>query len=207
MDRTLRPLPTEIAGIAVPSDDVSAATWRRVQRSLPTYLLSHSVRSYCWGVTIGVGEGWAIDRQVLWAASLLHDHGLTTVPTNDDCFEIAGGARARRWLEQGGMDPEPAERVERAIVLHMRPSVTLDDGVESVLLDRATGLDVRGVGFDLVDGVRADVVRDYPRGDFDRYFLAAIRREVAARRGCQSSSLLHNTGLADWMATSPWRAR
>ena len=102
------------------------------------------------------------------------------------------------------MLPAFAARVERAIVLHMRPSVTLDDGVEAVLLDRATGLDVRGVGFDLVDAVRSDVARDYPRGDFERQFLAAIPREAAFRPTCQSARLLHETGLAEWMAKSPW---
>ncbi len=183
---------------------MSAATWRRAQRSLPAYLLFHSVRSYCWGAAIGAGEGWAFDRQVLWTASLLHDRGLTTIPTNDDCFEVAGGRQARRWLERIGLAPEKAERVDRAIVLHMQPTVTLDDGVESVLLDRATGLDVRGAGFELVDAVREDVVRDYPRGDFDRHFLAAIRREVAVRSTCQSDRLLNVTGLAEWMAASPW---
>ena len=201
---SLRPLPTKIAGIEVPQDAVSAATWRRTLRILPRYLLDHSVRSYCWGATIAVGEGWAFDRLVLWSASLLHDQGLTTLPRNDDCFEVAGGARARRWLERAGMEPETAKTVERVIVLHMQPSVVVDDGVEAVLLDRATGLDVRGAGFDLVDAVRADVVRDYPRGDFDRHFLAAIRREVDRRSDCQSARLLNDTGLADWMARSPW---
>jgi hypothetical protein len=136
--------------------------------------------------------------------ALLHDRGLTTIPTNDDCFEVAGGMHARRSLERFGLAPEKAAHVDRAIVLHMQPSVTLDDGVESLLLDRATGLDVRGAGFELVDAVRADVVRDYPRGAFDRHFLAAIRREVAVRPTCQSARLLNVTGLADWMATSPW---
>jgi hypothetical protein len=135
---------------------------------------------------------------------LLHDHGLTTIPTNEDCFDVAGGAHARRWLTRAGMEPTLAGRVEQAIVLHMRPSVTLDDGVEAVLLDRATGLDVRGVGFELVDSVRPRVMRDYPRGDFDGHFLAAIRREVAVRPACQSARLLHETGLADWIAKSPW---
>ena len=200
----LRPLPTQIAGIGVPGDEVSAATWRHAQRTLPRYLLDHSVRSYCWGATIGVGEGWAFDRQILWTGSLLHDQGLTTVPRNGDCFEILGGARARRWLERAGMAPEAAETVDRVIVLHMQRSVTLADGVEAVLLDRATSLDVRGAGFELVDAVRSDVVRDFPRGDFDRYFLAAIRREVERRSDCQSARLLNETGLADWMARSPW---
>jgi hypothetical protein len=203
---TLRQLPTQIAGIAVPGDEVSIATWRHAQRILPHYLLNHSVRSYCWGATIGVGEGWTFDRRVLWTASLLHDQGLTSLPRNDDCFEVAGGARARRWLGRAGMAHDAAETVERVIVLHMQRSVALDDGVEAVLLDRATSLDLRGAGFELVDGVRTDVLRDYPRADFDRHFLAAIQREVGRRSDCQSARLLNETGLADWMARAPWKS-
>lgn len=202
---SLWPLPSQIAGIDVPHDRVSASTWRHVQRTLPRYLLLHSVRSYCWGATIGAREGWAFDRPVLWTASLLHDQGLTTLSRNNDCFEVAGGARARRWLEGAGMSPEAAGTVERAIALHMQPSVTLDDGVEVVLLDRATSIDVRGDGFELVDAVRSAVITDYSRGDFDRLFLAAIRREVGRRSTCQSSRLLNETGLADLIARSPWK--
>ena len=87
----------------------------------------------------------------------------------------------------------------------MQPSVTLDDGVEAILLDRATGLDVRGVGFELVDDIRPAVVRAFPRGAFDRLFLAAIAREAERRPTCQSARLLHDMGLATWMARSPWR--
>jgi hypothetical protein len=50
-------------------------------------------------------------------------------------------------------------------------------------------------------------MRDYPRGPFDRHFLAAIRREVMVRPTCQSARLLHETDLAGWMARSPWAAR
>jgi hypothetical protein len=44
------------------------------QRSLPDYLLTHSV-----GPTAGRddrgGEGWSFDRRVLWTAALMHDVG------------------------------------------------------------------------------------------------------------------------------------
>jgi len=68
----------------------------------------------------------------------------------------------------------------------------------------STGLDVRGDGFELVDGVRAGVMREFPRRAFDRHFLAAITREAAARSTCQSVRLLHASHLADSMAASPW---
>jgi hypothetical protein len=198
------PLPHRIAGIDVPQDPVSAATWRWAHGALPDYLLTHSVRAFCWGATIAAGEGWTFDAPILWTASLLHDFGLTRIPRNSMCFEVEGAEIARRFLRRHGMPPDDAERVAIAIILHMQPSVTLDDGVEAVLLDRATGLDVRGDGYELVDGVRGGVMRDFPRRAFDRRFLDAITREAIIRPGCQSARLLHRTGLAAWMARSPW---
>jgi hypothetical protein len=62
----------------------------------------------------------------------------------------------------------------------------LDDGVESLLLDRATSIDVRGDGYDSIAAVRTRVVGAFPRGPFDR------------------AGLLNRTGIVDWMARSPW---
>ena len=47
-------------------------------------------------------------------------------------------------------------------------------------------------------------MRAFPRGDFDRRFTSAIRREVAVRSTCQSARLLNVTDLPGWMARSPW---
>lgn len=204
---TAVPLPRELAGIVVPQDDVSKAAWHWARRNLPDYLFTHSVRAYCWGDAIAAGEGWTFDRRILWAASLMHDYGLTRVSRNSMCFEVEGAEVARRLLERHGLPAADAEQVAIAIILHMRPSVTLDDGVEAVLLDRATSLDVRGEGYGLVDAVRPRVVRDFPRRTFDRHFLAAIEREAAVRPQCESARLLHRTGLADWMARSPWAVK
>jgi hypothetical protein len=205
--RTVPPLPIAIAGIDVPQDDVSAATWQAVHRRLPDYLLAHSIRAWCWGAAIAANEGWSFDGQVLWSASLWHDVGLSRLSRNTMCFEVEGAEIAREFVERHGLATEAAERIAIAIILHMRPDVTLDDGVEAVLLDRATGLDVRGAGFAAADSIRENVVRVYPRGAFDRRFLAAIRREASARPTCQSARLLGEVDLAGWMARSPWASR
>jgi hypothetical protein len=120
------------------------------------------------------------------------------------CFEVEGAERARRFLERNGMPPDDAETAAIAIILHMRAGVTAADGPEAFLLDRSTGLDVRGDGYDLVDRVRERVMDAFPRGDFDRWFLRAISEEAAARPDCQSARLLNGVGLASWMARSPW---
>ena len=197
-------LPREIAGIDVPQDAVSRTTWQWANRALPEYLLTHSVRAYCWGAVLASREGWTFDRRILWTASLMHDFGLTRIAKNTMCFEVEGAELARRFLERRGMAPDAADRAAIAIILHMRPNVTLADGVEAVLLDRATALDVRGEGYGLIDDVRPAVVAAFPRGAFDRRFATAIRREVAVRSDCQSQRLLHDVGLVEWMARSPW---
>jgi hypothetical protein len=202
---TAASLPRQIAGIDVPQDDVSRTTWQWANRALPDYLLTHSVRAYCWGAAIATNEGWAFDRRILWTASLLHDFGLTRIARNTMCFEVEGAEIARAFLVRNGLREAEADRAAIAIILHMQPAVTLDDGVESVLLDRSTSLDVRGDGFELVEArVRAGVMRAFPRRSFDRYFVRAIRREVERRQDCQSDRLLNRTRLADWMARSPW---
>jgi hypothetical protein len=199
-------LPRSIAGVPVPQDDVSRASWRWAGRALPRYLFAHSVRSYCWGAAIAASEGWTFDAPVLWSAALFHDVGLTTTASNTMCFEVEGAELARRRLEGFGMDAESADRAAIAIILHMQPGVTLDDGVEAVLLDRATAVDVRGVEVELVEGVRSEVTRAYPRGAFDRHFVRAISREVARRRDCQSARLLGDGHLVAWMTRSAWAA-
>jgi hypothetical protein len=201
-----RPMPKRIAGIAVPQDDVSRATWSWAERALPEYLLAHSVRSYCWGAAIAGEQGWSFDRRVLWTAALWHDFGLTRIPRNTMCFEIEGAELARGFLRRAGLSADDVDRVAIAIILHMQPGVTIADGVESVLLDQATGVDVRGDGFERIEAINESVVDAFPRRAFDRHFLAAIRRETAIRRDCQSERLLVTNDLAGWMALSPWAA-
>jgi len=197
-------LPRAIGPIAVPQDATSAASWTWAATALPGYLLHHSVRAYAWGAAIAAGEGWAFDARVLWNAALFHDVGLTRVGRNRRCFEYEGAERARRFVRRHGLSEADADRVATAIILHMAPDVTLADGVESVLLDRSTGLDVRGVDYGLVDQVRDAVMAVAPRGPFDRHFVAAIEREVARRTDCQSLRLLRGSDLVGSMAGSPW---
>ncbi len=174
--------------------------------TLPRYLLAHSIRSYCWGATIASRQGWRFDPRILWTASLFHDLGLARLASNTMCFEVEGAEIARRFLERHGMPADDADRAAIAIILHMQPNVTLADGVEAVLLDQATAIDVRGVELDAIEPVRGAVVRAYPRGAFDRRFFSALQGEAARRPDCQSARFVKRAIATDWPARTPWGA-
>lgn len=197
--------PHLIAGMAVPTDPVSSSAWISARRTLPQYLFRHSVRTYCWGVTIAEHEDWRFDRQVFWAASLLHDVGLMRIRRGTVCFEVESAEVATKIVSDAGMPQSQVDRVATAIVLHMQPSVTHDDGVEAVLLDRATAVDVTGSGYDIVASVARRVVDAFPRGRFDQLFVAALRREAELRPQCQSARLLHASDFVARIDASPWR--
>ncbi|HEX8025194.1 MAG TPA: HD domain-containing protein, partial [Candidatus Limnocylindrales bacterium] len=74
-----RPFPRRIGAVEVPQDAISRAAWIRAERSLPEYLFSHSVRSYCWGIALAAHDGLELDREIFWVAALLHDVGLTRI--------------------------------------------------------------------------------------------------------------------------------
>jgi len=188
------PLPRRIGAIDVPQDAVSQAAWAWAARALPGYLFRHSVRCYAWGAALAGHDGVAFEPRILWLAALAHDVGLTRIGRSSRCFEYEGAQVARRFALRHGLSAIDADRVARAIVLHMAPNVTLADGAESVLLDRATGVDVSHVNAHLVAGIREPVDRAFPRGAFDRAFRAAIAREVDRRTDCQSARLLARLG-------------
>ena len=174
--------------------------------ALPRYLLWHSVRSYCWGAAIGAWEGWTFDARVLWCAALFHDVGLTRIPRNTMCFEVEGAELARRFLE-GRRDgsAEAADRAAIAIILHMQPGVTLDDGVEAVLLDRANVARCPRRRVSSSSSASAPrSLRKYPRGRVRSALPARHRPRGRAPRRLPERRGSSDTDLAGWMARSPW---
>ena len=202
------PLPRrDRAASPCPQDEVSATTWHWAQRALPAYLLGHSVRAYCWGAAIAAGEGWTFDRQVLWTASLMHDYGLTRIRRNTMCFEVEGAEIARRFLERAGLDADAADRAAIAIILHMRPAVTLADGVEIRPARSRDGprRPRRRLSSSLTRSGRPSS-RSFRAG---RSIATSCGRSSArsrSARAARASACSTTIELAGWMARSPWRA-
>ena len=177
-------------------------SWRWAHRSLPDYLLSHSVRSYRWGAAVGLDDRPVRPAGAVGRVAHAHDVGLTRIWGSSRCFEVEGAEIAQLFPTRHGVPSATADVVARAIVLHMAPSVTVDDGVEAVLLDRATALDVRGVRVRIRRRRRPEVICAFPR----RASRSPLpRRDRACSGGLPalaSARLLHGRG---WR--NGWRGR
>lgn len=150
----LTPSPVEL-------DDLSPAPSALVRDALAyaeethgAALLRHSWRTFYLGALIARQEGVATDHEILFAASILHDVGLTdthTVPLSACCFAVSGGLRARDHLRTCGHHHN-AEAVGDAIALHLNLHVSRRlHGAEAYLLSRGAVCDLFGAGRHRVD--------------------------------------------------------
>ena len=163
-----------------PSSALTRAAEDLAQQRLGAALLNHSYRTYAFGAALGELEGLDVDREVLFAAALLHDVGLPTpVPGVD--FTLASARAATEVAEQVGLSTAATDTLRTAITLHHSPGVTLGHGPVAYLLSAGAGLDVVGLrSWQLPPDVLAAVVARYPRVGFKREFSAAFRAEAAS---------------------------
>ena len=150
-------------------------------RRLSPALLQHSYRTYLFGSAVGHLEHVDVDRELLFAAALLHDTGLRpTVPGVD--FTLSSAKLALEVAERVGLSTAATQVVRDAITLHHSPDVNLQtDGSVAYLLSAGAALDVVGMrSWSLPTGLLDQVVSEHPRLAFKREFASAVTAEAKA---------------------------
>jgi HD domain len=162
-----------------PDSVLTRAAESLARARLSPALLNHSYRTYAFGAALGERENVDVDRELLFAAALLHDVGLTTpVPQVD--FTRASARVARDVAEEVGLSTAATDILRTAITLHHSPGVTLAHGPVAYLLSAGAGLDVVGQrSWKLPPGMLAEVTATHPRLGFKREFATAFRAEAA----------------------------
>jgi len=115
-------------------------------------------------------EGIDVDSELLFAAAILHDTGLSAPAPGVD-FTVTSARIALEVAETVGLSSAATETMRTAITLHHSPGVTLDDGPEAYLLSAAAAVDVIGLGrWKLPDALVASVLAERPRLGFKEEF-------------------------------------
>lgn len=161
-------------------------------------LLAHCVRCWLWSDLFAQLDVVTPDPELLYAACLLHDLGLSDAqkpPPVFNCFAVYGGSLAREELVARGCTDEFAERVAEAITLHMNVDVPRGIGDEAYLLHAAAHLDAVGRrAGDLAPAAIRAVLSEQPRDGFVTNFSDAMRHE-AVRRPQSRAALMWRLGM------------
>ena len=128
----------------LPSSPLTRAAEQEARQRLSPALLNHSHRCYLFGVALAALEKIDVDRELLFAAAMLHDTGLSSPVPNVD-FTLASARVARDVAESVGLSTAATEHMRTAITLHHSPGVTLADGPVAYLLSAGAALDVIGL--------------------------------------------------------------
>jgi hypothetical protein len=157
--------PQDICGIRIPDSQLAREVTEFVRDTESELLYHHSLRVYCWGALAGRRAGLAFDAELLYAASMFHDVGLTPRYGGSQLrFEVDGANAAREFLRSHGIDEGAVEIVWNAVALHTTPGIPQFMRPEIALVQSGAGMDVAGRGFDLfTDAEREAVVAAFPR--------------------------------------------
>ena len=149
------------------------------ERAMGPALLNHSRRTFRFGLALGLLSGTQVDEELLYAAALLHDTGLTA-PSGQADFTLGSARIARDLAEKVGLSTRATTTLLDAITLHQSPGVAPAHGPVAELLSAGAAVDVVGLrSWELPDDVIADALALHPRESFKQVFTEAFSHEAA----------------------------
>jgi hypothetical protein len=174
-----RRAPVTVGQRPPPDSVLTRAADALARRRLSRAMLNHSYRTYAFAAALGELDKLDVDRELLFAAALLHDVGLPTLVSQVD-FTRASARVARDVAEDVGLSTAATNVLRTAITLHHTPGVTVAHGPVAYLLSAGAGLDVAGLrSWQLPPDLLTAVTTAHPRVGFKAEFAAAFRTEAA----------------------------
>jgi HD superfamily phosphodiesterase len=165
-----------VAGIRVPDSALAREVTEFIRDVEDDLLFNHSRRVFFFGALQGLRRRLQPDLELLYAAAMFHDIGLTErYRTSSVRFEVDGANAARDFLTAHGIDEADADTVWLGIALHTTLGVPEFLAPEVALLQAGVEVDVVGVGREhLAPEALAAVTAAHPRPQFKQRILAAF---------------------------------
>ncbi len=174
----------DIAGVRIPDSVLARDITEFIRDTEGDLLFHHSIRVYFWGALTGQRSAMIYDPELLYAAAMFHDIGLTSIYADSRLrFEVDGANAARDFLRGRGIGDRDIETVWNAVALHTTPGIPEFMGSEIALVQAGAGMDVAGRNYDrFTDAERAAVVAAFPReADFKHDMIHAFYEGMKLR--------------------------
>lgn len=165
-----------IADIVIPDTELVREITDHIRGAEDELLFNHSRRVFLFGALQGRRRGLNPDLELLYAAAMFHDLGLTDrYRTSNVRFEVDGANAARDFLRERGVDKADADKVWLGIALHTTPGVPEFLDPEVALIQAGVEVDVIGLGReDLTEEALTAVTAAHPRPQFKQRILQAF---------------------------------
>jgi hypothetical protein len=159
------PLPAAIEGVNIPDSRLARAITQLVRDTESELLFNHSSRVYFFAAIAGQQRALRYDPELLYAATMFHDMGLTHAHSSANLrFEVDGANVASAFLKSHGIGQADIDAVWTAIALHTTPGVPEFMQPVIALTTAGVEMDVLGIAYDnYPDPVRDAVVAAFPR--------------------------------------------
>jgi hypothetical protein len=156
----------DVSGVKIPDSKIAREITQLIRDTESDLLFYHSTRVYFWGALTGKRQGLIFDPELLYAAAMFHDIGLTSRYKESQLrFEVDGANAAREFLRSHGISEQDLEKVWTAVALHTTPGIPEHMHPEIALVQAGAGMDVTGRGYGhFTDEQREAVIAAYPRG-------------------------------------------
>jgi HD domain len=202
----------------VPAGPLAEAALTVVRGSESAAVANHSLRSFFFAELLAAHEGCrqdaAYDRDLLFAATVMHDLGVGSLAKGEARFEVEGADLAAAVLREHGVAEPDTDRVWEAIALHTSPGIAERRGLLAYLTREGIGIDFGRRG-EIVSAWAAQIHAAHPRLAMVRSLVEAIveraaRSPAAAPRYSIGGELLRErqangvTGMELAAASSPW---
>lgn len=156
---------TRHASVSIPDTKLCKEITELVRDTESELLFNHSSRVYLFSALTGERRGLRFDLELLYAAAMFHDMGLTKPHSSSDKrFEVDGANVARAFLQTRGISPQDLDTVWTSIALHTTPGVPEFMHPIIALLTAGVEMDVLGIAYEsFTDAQREAVVSTFPR--------------------------------------------
>jgi hypothetical protein len=160
------------------------------------FLYNHVMRSWLFAVVLGEQMKPAPDPELVAAAALLHDLGLTEKYAAEARFEVDGANAARSFLQARGVAPHQVQLVWDAIALHTHGSIALYKEPEVSVTFEGVSVDAVGYAFDRIPPSQMKaILSEFPRLGLKKGITACFTKVAREKPQMTYDNSLRDFGL------------
>jgi hypothetical protein len=161
----------------LPAGPLAEAALSAARDSESSAIFNHSVRSFFFAQLLAARDGCltdtCYDRDLLFAATVMHDLGAGSLAPGEARFEVEGADLAAGVLREHGVAESDVDRVWEAIALHSSPGIAERRGLLCFLTREGVGVDF-GRNAEVAAAWAGQIHAAYPRLGMARALTDAI---------------------------------